>query len=145
MLTQLAAGPSADAELDVFACAVGRRDQSVEERGSVCRVIPGESEGFVRESKGEIDPVKSTIVDLLRGKRVRRPVWIVSHYESVFGGERGRQRTSHVKKRSGTREKPKEGQGRHRNNKRIHIKKNRRVWIQPAHCEGELKWEEERN
>ena len=104
---------------------MGTGHESVEKQRGAGGVIPGERARRVGQRKGEIDPVKSSKVDLLRGQRGRRPVWVVGHYESASGGERGRrERTGHVQQRGGTREKPKEDQGRHRNNKRIHIKRS---------------------
>ena len=79
--TQLAAGPPADAQFHEFACAVGGGDESLEKRGGVGGVVPGESEGLVRERKGKVDPVEPAKVDVLWGKRGRGPVGVVSHYE----------------------------------------------------------------
>jgi len=120
-----AASPPADAQLDPPARIVRRGNESVEKRGSIDGVVPGERKRLVRERKRKVDPIKSPIVDLLWGKRARRPVRIVSHYERAkFVGERGRRLrpTGHVQKRSGTREKREEDEDRHRNNKRPHIK-----------------------
>lgn len=107
---------------------MGRSNQPREKGGGVYGVIPGEREGIVRESKGEVNPIKSSKVDLLWGKRVRRPVGVVGHYERASVGERGRRlglegSIRHMENRGGIREKPKEEQDRHRNNKRLHIKK----------------------
>ena len=128
----------------MFARTVRTRDQPVEKRGGVGRVVPGESKGLVRERKRKVDPVDPAKVDFLRGKSVSRPVWVVSHYEraSVGEGSRRRGRTSHAKKRRGAREKPKEDQGRHRNNKQLHIKTQKRRWTQPMQQKGR-EWEEE--
>ena len=108
---------------------MGRSDKPLEKRGSVPGVIPGEGKGLVRKCEGKIDPIKSSKVDLLRGKGVRRPVWIVGHYErvSVVGINRWwgreRRRSGEMKKRSSRREKAKERQQWHRKNKGNHIKK----------------------
>ena len=118
---------------------MGGSHQSLEKRGSIDRVVPGESKRLVRERECKVNPIKPCEVDFLRGKRVRRPVWIVGHYERAFVGGRGRRsgRTSHVEERSGRREKPKEDQDRDRNNKEHHIKKlNRKRWSQPVQWEG---------
>jgi len=136
MDTQPAASPPANAQFDMFACTVGRSDQPVEKQRGVERIIPGESQGLVRKSERKVDPIKPAKVDLVRGKRVRGPVWIVSHYERTFAvGERGgrEERTSHVEKRGGIREKAKEDQDRGRNDKCLHIKKLNRE-MEPAKC-----------
>jgi hypothetical protein len=43
------------------------------------RIIPNKSKGFIRDSKGKVDPVETGEIDILWSQGIRSPVRIISH------------------------------------------------------------------